>query len=477
MKENESTEGPITAIHASYVVVPEKNSHDVLRDKTVVVRGNRIWQICDSYAGPADISIHAAGRLLAPGFINAHVHVGAAAYVRGLCEDRDLLPGSAFYHYVVPLIAVGAANFSLEEFGAVIEWDMLEMLKKGSTTILEENFDHYEILVKVAERLGNRAYLSPTYPSGHGNIGYIKDGKLQYDRPAEGAVSAGLQRNIDLHAQFNGCANDRIRVRLSPTGPDTCPPDVLRETRNAADRLGCGISIHAAHHQREFEICRTKFNATPIEHLANTGILGPDAVVTHCTFTDENDRKLLAESKSTVAHCSYRKAREAVIGPFWEYLQKGINVALGTDSYSSDITETIRMAAVLGKIKAGRVGAPTAADAFDAATLGGARGLGRDDLGQIKPGAKADLVLIDLTKPHNCPVIDPIKNFVYYSSGTDVETVMVDGKIVVDRGRAVNTDEDDLRERVRSATQRIWRLADEKGVVDGLRPALTSGNS
>ena len=475
MNENESREGPITAIRASYVVVPEKDSHCVLRDKTVVLRGNRIEQICDHYRGHADVRIHADGRLLAPGFINAHVHVGAATYVRGLCEDRDLLPGSAFYHYVVPLIAVGAANFSLEEFAAVIEWDMLEMVKKGSTTILEENFDHYEVLVQVAERLGNRAYLSPTYPSGHGNIGYIKNGKLQYDRPAEGAVTAGLQRNIDLHAQFNGHANDRIRVRLSPTGPDTCPPDVLRETRAAADRLGCGISIHAAHHKREFEICRTNFDATPIEHLANTGILGPDAVITHCTFTDDNDRRLLAESKSTVAHCSYRKAREAVIGPFWEYLQKGINVALGTDSYSSDITETIRMAAVLGKMKTGRVGAPTAADAFDAATLGGARGLGREDLGQIKPGSKADLVLIDLTKPHNCPVIDPIKNFVYYSSGTDVETVIVDGKIIVDHGRAVNTDENDLRERVRAATQRIWRLADEQGVVDGLRAALGSG--
>jgi cytosine/adenosine deaminase-related metal-dependent hydrolase len=472
--ENAPAREPITAIRASYVVVPEGRSHCVLRNKTVILQGDRIAEICDRYERPVDVDIDAEGRLLTPGFINAHVHVGAATYVRGLCEDRDLLPGSAFYHCVVPLIAVGAANFSLDEFAAVIEWDMLEMLKKGSTTILEENFDHYEVLVQVAQRLGIRAYLSPTYPSGHGNIGYIKNGRLEYDAPAEGAVSAGLQRNINLHAQFNGCANDRIRVRLSPTGPDTCPPEVLRETRKAADRLGCGISIHAAHHQREFDICRTKYNATPIEHLANTGILGPDAVVTHCTFTNENDRKLLAESKSTVAHCSYRKSREAVIGPFWDYLQKGINVALGTDSYSSDITETIRMAVVLGKIKTGRVGAPTAADAFDATTLAGARALGRDDLGQIKPGAKADLVLIDLTKTHNCPVIDPIKNFVYYSSGTDVETVMVDGKIVIDRGRSVNTDEDRLRERVRSAAGRIWRLADELGVVDGLRAAVTS---
>lgn len=463
--------GSVTAIRASFVAVPENNSHRVLRDHTVVIRDDRIEQVCERYDGPADTTIHAEGRMLSPGFINAHVHTGAATYVRGLCEDRDLLPGSAFYHYVVPLIAVGAVNFSLEEFAAVIEWDMLEMLKTGSTTILEENFDHYEVLVEVASRLGNRAYLSPTYPSGHGNIGYIKDGKLHYDRPKEGAVMAGLERNVALHEKFNGCAEDRIRVRLSPTGPDTCPAEVLRETRKEADRLQCGISIHAAHHKTEFEICRSKYNATPIEHLANTGILGPDAVVTHVTFTDDHDRQLLADTKSTVAHCSYRKAREAVIGPFWEYIQRGINVALGTDSYSSDITETIRMAAVLGKIKLGRVGAPSAAQAFDAATIGGAQGLGRPDLGRIQPGAKADLVLIDLTKPHNCPVIDPIKNFVYYSSGGDVETVFVNGKIVVDRGRATNTDEHDLRERVRAATQRVWKLADQQGAVEGLKAA------
>lgn len=466
-----SDNGSITAIQASFVVIPDGNSHRVLRDRTVVICNDRIDAVCERYDGPADRVIHADGRMLSPGFINAHVHTGAATYVRGLCEDRDLLPKSAFYHYVVPLIAVGAANFSLEEFAAVIEWDMLEMLKTGSTTILEENFDHYEVLVEVASRLGSRAYISPTYPSGHGNIGYIKGGKLHYDKPKEGSEARGLQRNVELYERFNGSANDRLRVRLSPTGPDTCPAKVLRETRKAADRLKCGISIHAAHHQTEFEICQSKYGATPIQHLANTGILGPDAMVTHVTFTDDNDRQLLADTKTTVVHCSYRKAREAVVGPFWEYLQKGINVALGTDSYSSDITETIRMAAVLGKIRLGRVGAPTAADAFDAATIGGARGLGRSDLGRIEPGAKADLVLIDLTKPHNCPVIDPIKNFVYYSSGADIETVMVDGKVVVDHGLATNTNEDELRERVRSATRRIWRLAEEQGAVEGLKTA------
>lgn len=459
----------ISAIEASYVVVPENGTQTVLRNKTVVIEGDRIKEICDHYDGPADRRIKAEGRLLCPGFINAHVHLGAATYVRGLAEDRDLIPGSAFYHYVVPLMTVAYKNFSPEEFSAVMEWDILEMIKKGATTILEENFGGFELIAEIVKRLGNRAYISASYPSQVTNIGYIKDGKLHYDKPKGDTVAAGLQRNIELHQKYNGSAADRIRVRLSPTGPDTCPPEILRATREAADRLGCGISTHAAHHTTEIKFCRDNFNASPIGHLANTGILGPDAIITHVTFTDEDDRKLLAETRSTVVHCSYRKAREAVISPYYEYLQKGINVALGTDSFSSDITETMKMAAVLGKIQMKRVGAPTALDVFNSATLAGARALGRDDLGQIKPGAKADLVLIDLTKTHNSPVIDPIKNFIYYSFGTDVETVMVNGQVIIDQGRAVNTDEEALRRTVTDAVHRIWAIADKEGALPDVK--------
>jgi 5-methylthioadenosine/S-adenosylhomocysteine deaminase len=391
--------------------------------------------------------------------------VGCATYSRGLAEDQDLIANTAFYHYFVPLLTVGNKNFTPDEFAAILEWDILEMVRKGSTTILEESFGGYETVVEIVKRLGNRAYVSPSYPSEVTNIGYIKDGKLQYDRPSVDVVSKGLERNIDFFEKNNGSADDRIRVRLSPTGPDTCPPEVLRATREAADRLGCGISTHASHHHSEFEYCRKNFNASPIEHLANTGILGPDAVITHVTFTDENDRKLLAKSKSTIVHCPYRKAKEAVTSPYFEYLERGINSMLGTDSFSSDITENIKMAAVLGKIRLQRVGAPSALDAVNSATLAGARGLNRDDLGQIKPGAKADLLIIDLTKPHNFPVIDPVKNFVYYSYGTDIETVIVNGKILVDKGKALTTDEEDLRRRVKAAAERIWGIAEKQGVM------------
>jgi cytosine/adenosine deaminase-related metal-dependent hydrolase len=453
----------VTAIEASYVLIPVNGHQTVARDKTVVVEGDRIREICDHYDGPADRRIKAEGRLLSPGFINCHTHIGCAVYSRGMAEDFDLVEGSAFYHYFVPLLTVGYKHFTKEEYSALLEWDILEMVKKGSTTVLEENFGGYDSVIEIVNRLGNRSYVSYSYPNSVSNIGYMKDGKLCYPEPDVKAIMAGLHRGLETFEKNNGTADDRIRVRLSPTGPDSCPPEVLRETRKMADKLGCGISIHAAHHSTEINYCRNVFNATPIEHLHNTGILGPDAIVTHVTYTDDRDRKLLADSKSTIVHCSYRKAREAVISPYYEYLERGINVALGTDSFSSDITETIKMAGVLGKIRMERVGAPTAFDVIDSATIAGARGLGRDDLGRIQAGAKADLILIDLTKPHNFPVLEPVKNFVYYSFGSDVETVMINGKIVIENGRMLTTDEDALRKRVKAAADRIWAIAEKEG--------------
>jgi cytosine/adenosine deaminase-related metal-dependent hydrolase len=463
----------VTAIDASYVLVPRDGHQHVVRDRTVVIQGDRITDVVERYDGEAHRRIDARGKLLSPGFINSHVHAGTATYVRGLAEDRDLLEGTAFYHYAVPLLTVGYGSFTPDEFAAVLEWDLLELVKKGSTTVLEESFGGAEVVVELVERLGNRAYVSATYPGQVANIGYIKDGKLVYDRPALEAVQEGFRRGVEFHERHHGGADDRVRVRLSPTGPDTCPPELLRATREEADRLGCGISIHAAHHATEIRFCLDNFGRSPIGHLADTGVLGPDAVVTHVTFTDEDDRRLLAETASTVVHCPVRKAREAVITPFQEYVDMGINVALGTDSYSSDFVETIRATAMLGKIRQGRVGAATAQDVIDAATLGAARGLGRDDLGRIEPGAKADLVLIDLERPHNFPVIDPLVNFVHYSAGTDVTTVIVDGRVIVEDGVAVNTDEDALRERVRAATSRIYELGAGVGALPRPQAAAT----
>ena len=237
------------AIRGGHVALPSADGDGVVvqQDKTVWISGNKISAINDDPPAGATTVIDATDKLVLPGFINAHIHAGAATYVRGIAEDRDLLPGSAFYHYATPVMTLGYKHFTPDEFTAVLEWDLLELVKKGSTTVLEENFGGAEAVAEVVDRLGMRAYVSASYPGAVANIGYIEDGVLKYDRPEDSAVREGFERGLKLYDAYHGTADDRIRVRLSPTGPDTCPPDILRDTREAADDLGCGISIHASH--------------------------------------------------------------------------------------------------------------------------------------------------------------------------------------------------------------------------------------
>lgn len=454
-----------TVIDAGFVIVPDGNELTYLKNRKVVVRGSAIEAIERDWTGTADVAVDARNSVVLPGFINCHVHVGAAAYSRGTAEDRKLIPGSSIYHYGIPFMRLAYKYLTPEEAAAVVEWDLIELARRGSTTILEECFGKFDIIRGAVDRIGMRGYVSLSYPTDVASIGYIADDQLTYYRPPVEDVQAGLAKSIDAVRQHTGEANDRIRARLSPTGPDTCQPEVLRATRAAANELQCGISIHAAHHKTEIDYCRDKLNTTPIQHLATTGILGSDAIITHVVFTDDTDRRLLAESKSTVVHCSHRKALDSVIGPYQEYLDLGINVALGTDSYAHDMVKVMKMTAVLGKIRQQTNAAAQARDVVRSATVSGAVALGRNDLGRLEPGAKADLLVWDLTGSNLFPAMDPFNSIVHYGNGTDITDVMVDGKLIVRDRAMVTVDESAVRSRVGAAVDKVWRAAAEEGIL------------
>src|SRR6185369_17239454 len=243
----------------------------------------------------------------------------------------------------------------------------------------------------------------------------------------------------------------RIRGMLYPLQVDTCSPELFRATRKAADELGVGISTHVGQNLVEFHEMLRRHGKTPVEVLDDAGLLGPDTILGHCLMTTSHrlaalpagrDLEILALRQASVAHCPLVFARRGnALESFAKYRRAGVNVGLGTDTYPRDLISEMRWASNLCKIVERDFTVATAADVFSAVTLGGARALRRDDLGRLAPGAKADIVLIDMRSFRMGPYRDPIKALVQCGTSDDVDQVIVDGRSVVEDGHVVGLDE------------------------------------
>jgi cytosine/adenosine deaminase-related metal-dependent hydrolase len=203
-----------------------------------------------------------------------------------------------------------------------------------------------------------------------------------------------------------------------------------------------------------------------VEYLAHTGILGPRTTIGHMAITGGHSRvdyprgdelKLLAESGATVGHCPHKCAKMAfAMESFDQYREAGVNIGLGTDTYPLDIIAEMRYASLISRLVDRNACGARPADVFNAATIGGAKALGRDDLGRLAPGVKADLVIINLRTTRYGPVRDPINALVEYGSGADVETVIVDGEVVVQNGRSTRVNDEELFAQAESGAKRAW---------------------
>ena len=253
---------------------------------------------------------------------------------------------------------------------------------------------------------------------------------------------------------------------LYPRQPDTCTAEILKKTKEAARDLGVGIQIHAAINLIEFHEMIMKYGKTPIKFLADLGFLGPEVILGHCVFINGHswtvlprgdDLKLIADSGTSISHCPFKYAKFGIaMESFDRYLSNGVNVSLGTDSYPMDMVNEMRTASLANRFAEKDYLAGSYRDVFNAATLGGAKALGRDDLGRLCAGSKADIVIVDLSKTEYGAIFDPIKALIEYGSGRDIDTVIIDGKTIVDRGRFLGVDEEDLLSKVQAEAEMIW---------------------
>ena len=452
--------------------------HTLHRDGVVLFEGDRILHVGPRFEGRVDREIDARGKLVSPGFIDAHVHSGHRASHRLITDTgRPDYFGQPFLDISVPRrgTRVGGDPRYLPSSVTEVDRDtrdqaaftIVEMLRNGTTTFMEfgSQLRVQEALLAEVDRLGIRAYLGPGFDSGR----WVGDERGRLTRVVdEPAGVKELEAACAFLRRVDGTCEGRVRGLVVPREVETCSLDLLRAARRVADELRLPITTHAAYSVIEFYELLREHRMTPVELLESVGLLGPDLTIGHGNLPAESyrlfaggrDLALMGGHGVSISHCPVNIARRGRSLDSWaSYRAAGVNIALGSDTYPRDMLMQMRTASYFGKVMSADLHAASAADVFSAATLGGARALGRDDLGRLAPGAKADIVVIDLSGGDTLrygPVRDPIKGLVECGIGDDVETVIVDGVVRMENRRIPGVDVAEIRRRAQGAGEMVW---------------------
>lgn len=467
-----------TAIRNGTVIAWRDGAHRAIERGVVVFEDDRIVSVGEGFDGPVDREVDAAGRIVAPGFVNTHLHLTDTPFTKGYLEDNrgivDRPAGEYSANLYTTLPAVrNATDPDAQVAGAVCA--LAELLRCGSTTIVEMAYDE-EILgggeIEPVERVaaaagesGIRCYSGPRYRK------YFyreqPDGSIRYDRnPSDGRARFDACKKFcrDWEGRYEG----RLRTFLAPGQIDTCDPELLRETRAAADEMGRLIHLHAGQSVQEYRLIRRTHGVSSIQYMADTGLLGPDFLIGHGQWLTETadaddlppaEAALLAESRSVVVHLPWVKARRGgVINSIEKYRALGFRQCLGTDTFPFDMLHEMRVAATLCKTVERSASVALAPFIYAMATVDGADALGRPDLGRLEAGAKADIITLRIDTPKAAPVYDPFLFMVFTASGDDVDDVFIDGRQVVRGGAVLTIDVPAAVEALNEAARRVRPL-------------------
>ena len=384
------------AIRARWVLLPDGPRQRIETDRWVLVEGGRIAAVTAGRPGGADRVVDVPETLVLPGFVNLHNHGISALLFRGIVEDRPTASWAAdtVYGLIMPLQGLAMEVLDEDEMRAVTALGLLGLVKGGATTVMDMFRIAQSVSFDAAEELGLRFYGMP-YLFSTEDLGIGEDGRPRY--AARGTGESDLARASALVDAHDGRAGGRIRAGFGPHGTDSCDADLLAGIRDAAADRGAKVTIHVSQSATEGETLRSRYGRTPTEQLAHVGLLGPDLVAAHCVYASDDDLGLIADAGATVANCPASFARGAVSAIWQRTAARGVRTGIGLDGYSMDTIGELRTAALVSKLASGLSEDATASDLVAAAaTVDGADALGRDDIGRIAPGCRADLVVVNL---------------------------------------------------------------------------------
>lgn len=462
---------------ADWIVIwdAEAGRHAYTKGADLVIEDREIVYVGRDYVSRGDeVVTDATGYMIAPGFVDIHSHLSHEPINKGYTDETGspALYNSNLYEYM-PTMAGDA-----ESLPAQTSMAAAELLASGVTTIVDMSRRH-DTWIDVMAESGLRACIAPLFREANW---FTRNGHVvEYDWNRDHGF-AEMEASLEIIAAAEAHPSGRLFGMMTPAQIDTCSAELIQATYAAAQERGLIWQIHAAQSVPEFQEITRRHGVSPIRWLHDLGVLGPTTIIGHGIFLDDHpstlwgsrdeDLALLAETGTTVAHCpTVFWRRGMALQDFGRYRRAGVNMGIGTDTYPHNMVEEMRHVGMLARLTGGRPHTVSTGEVFDAATMGGARALGRKDIGRLAPGCKADFFMVDMQHPLMNPARDPLRSLVYAAADRAIAHVWVDGQQVVRDGEVLTIDFAAAAAAVNEAQQRAEQEVPNRDLVAG-RSAL-----
>ncbi len=430
----------------AYIITGDENG-SVIKDGCVGIKGKILSYVGVGYEGIGeryDRVLDLTNKVIMPGFVNTHNH-SAMSIFRNYADDLKLMEW--LFNKIFPL----EERLTEKDVYWASSLAILEMLKTGTTAFCDMYMFMNQTAFAVSES-GIKASL------GRGLQGDIDDSVEEDFR---------IKESLNLYNAYHGSCGGRIRANLAPHSVYTCNLAYLERVAGIAEDLGCEVQIHLSETDEEVRQSILKYNLTPIKVAYKAGLLNSNTIAAHCVVVNDEDLDIVVQQGVNIAHNPTSNMKlGSGIAPVKKMLDMGINVALGTDGASSnndlDMLKEARTAAYLQKAILKDPSVLNADEVIQMATYNGAKALGFENTGKILKGYAADLIIIDIEKPWYYPKHNIKSSIIYSGSSKDVETVIVDGDIIMENGEVKTMDEEKILYEVQKAADKLVKSGKRK---------------
>ncbi|NPV74936.1 MAG: amidohydrolase [Anaerolineae bacterium] len=449
-----TTDQSILIENGTIVTVDEKDT--VHSTGYVLVQGDRIAAVGAGLPPPdvkqkAHTTLDATNMAVMPGMVNAHTHL-FQSFIRGRGDDKTLLEWIKAYIWPI------AENMTREETYLAGLVGLMENLRSGATSVIDHQYIHADPtcddgFYQAAKETGLRLLLARGWAD------------MSYRETLMETLDQVINESTRLYETYHGKENGRLLFEFGPVIPWGCSDEAMRKTYELARQWGVGTHIHVAETREEVEMNLKRRGNRHIEWLAEIGILGPDVQLVHSVWLDDHELDLVKQHGAVIVHCPVSNmylASGAARIP--EMLKMGIAVSLASDGPGSnnnqDMMEVLKTTALLAKVSTLNAMAVLPEQVLRMACRGGSLAFGRPDaIGSLEAGKKADIVLVDLDTPFAMPVHNAVSALVYNLSYGSVDTVLVDGNILMKDKKILVVDEKEVLKEARIACKKLFERA------------------